>query len=113
MSNFFTKIGDKLKAVTKSVSQTLGYVSTLTRSSLFGFGGWDWKREDKEKIIQKTYIDNSNGYAVIKKLVETASSIPFVLKEFKKNGDVEIVEDLNNDLYALLMIWTVIMIPFY
>ena len=69
------------------------------------FGGWgSWlysERKREETLINEGYISNEDVYAVIDKLVKTASTIPICLK-VKEDDSYMIVEDLSNDYFRLL-----------
>jgi len=69
------------------------------------FGGWgSWlysERKREETLINEGYISNEDVFAVIDKLVKTASTIPICLK-VKEDDNYMIVEDFSNDYFRLL-----------
>lgn len=52
------------------------------------------------KLIDEGYVSNTDVYSIVKKHTETASSIPFVLKEIDKDGKKEVVT--SGEYYDLL-----------
>ena len=94
---------DKLKSLftVKNYSSS----SSWGKSSYSFFGSWGaWiygNREEEEKLINEGYISNEDVFAVIDKLVKTASTIPIVLK-VKQDDEFVPVTDMTNDFLRLL-----------
>jgi len=69
------------------------------------FGGWGsfkfTKRKQEEELIKEGYISNEDVFAVVDKLIKTASTIPMILKRLENDEFVK-VEDSENDFYRLI-----------
>ena len=97
--NIFDSIAKRWKSF---INDTEGKPISLRNFLFPQFGVWSFSRENEYKLTEQGYIDNSNGYAVIRKLFETAAAIPEILENTLPNGTIETINDPNNDLYSLL-----------
>ena len=95
---------DKLKSLftVKNYSSSYSY----SKGGFYSlFGGWGsffyGNRKSEEALINEGYISNEDVFAVIKKLIDSSSEIPIVLKE-KLNDEMIPVTDMRNDLFRLL-----------
>ena len=94
---------DKIKSLFTVKNYSSG--SSWGKSSYSFFGSWGAffyrDKENEEKLINEGYISNEDVFAVVKKLLDSSSDIPIVLKEMVQDEKVT-VTDMSNDLYRLL-----------
>ena len=67
---------------------------------LDGFKDYGFEQmQDDDKLINEGYVSNTDVYAVIKKLCEVSSTVPFVVKSYDSASDEWVIDEdsaLNN-----------------
>lgn len=95
--NYFKKqlLNIALKSGVISLSNNKNYYSSEWVGNTFGFGNY----QNDDKLINESYAINNIAYSVVNLSNSASTSIPFILCEQTKDGDVEI---LDGGLYDLL-----------
>lgn len=60
-----------------------------------GFGSLFWNRENEERLIQNSYIQNEDIYAILELILKNSTTIPLKVKEYDKKSEkwIDVKED--------------------
>ncbi len=90
---------DKLFKSSNNISEK-GFCYNNNGFILDGFKDYGFEQmQDDDKLINEGYVSNTDVYAVIKKLCEVSSTVPFVVKSYDSSSDEWVIDEdsaLNN-----------------